>query len=105
MLYHSRSSHWFIGYPLELLGRLRRGEGWIDREAYFRIYDGAGNPLGRAYSRGAVRRLFAGMEILEQQSYETYRPRLGRAANRLLLALGRRFGFYLVTRARKPETP
>jgi ubiquinone/menaquinone biosynthesis C-methylase UbiE len=105
MLYHSRSSHFYIGYPLALLGRLRRGEGWIGREAYFRVYDGAANPLGRAYSRREARGLFRGMDILEQRSYETYRPRLGRTANRVLLALGRRFGFYLVTRARKPEAP
>jgi hypothetical protein len=102
MLYHSRSSHYYIGYPLELLSRLRRGRGWIGRSEYFRIYDGEGNPLGKAYSRGEVRDLLRGFEILEQRTYETTRPRLGSAQNRVLLALGRRFGFYLVTRARKP---
>jgi len=50
-----------------------------------------------------VRDLFEGFEILEQRSYDTYRPRLPDLANRILLGLGKRFGFYLITRARKPR--
>ncbi len=102
MLYHSRSSHLYLGYPLALLSRLRRGEGWIGRREYFRAYDGAQNPLGKAYTRKQVRGLFQGFEVLDQRSYDTWRPHLGAAANRVLLGLGKRFGFYVVTRARKP---
>ncbi len=102
MLYHARSSHLYLGYPLVLAARLRRGEGWIGRSEYFRVYDGAENPLGKAYTRGEVRKLFRGFEVIEQKSYDTWRPHLGRVANRVLLGLGSRFGFYLVTRARKP---
>ncbi len=102
MLYHARSSHYYLGYPLALASRLRRGEGMIGKPEYFRIYDGAENPLGKAYTRAQVRDLFRGFEILEQKSYDTWRPHLGTASNRLLLRLGRRYGFYLVTRARKP---
>jgi len=105
MLYHSQSSHYYVGYPLELLSRLRRGQRWIGRSEYFRIYDGDENPLGKAYSRREVRHLLEGFEIIDQRSYETWRPRLGRTSNRVLLALGRRFGFYLITRARKASRP
>ncbi len=102
MLYHAHSSHYYLGYPLALLSRLRRGQGWIGRTEYFRVYDGEENPLGKAYTRGQVRALFDGFEILEQKCYDTWRPHLGTTANRILLGLGGRFGFYLVTRARKP---
>lgn len=102
MLYHSRSSHLYLGYPLALASRLRRGEGWLGRDEYFRVYDGDENPLGKAYTRREVRRFLDGFEILDQASYDTWRPHLGTASNRILLGLGSRFGFYLVTRARKP---
>jgi len=102
MLYHSHSTHYYLGYPLAMLSRVRRGKRLVGRSEYFRVYDGEGNPLGKAYTRGEVRNLFRGFEILEQRSYDTYRPRLPATANRILLGLGRRFGFYLVTRARKP---
>jgi len=102
MLYHSRSSHYYLGYPLALASRFRRGEGWISKSEYFRVYDGNENPLGKAYSRKQVRAFFEGFEILEQKSYDPWRPHLGRTANRILVGLGSRLGFYLVTRARKP---
>ena len=105
MLYHSRSSHLFLGYPLALASRLREGRGWLNKTEYFRIYDGEENPLGKAYTRKQVRDLFQGFEILDQRSYDTFRPRLPAWANRALLRLGKQFGFYLVTRARKPRTP
>jgi ubiquinone/menaquinone biosynthesis C-methylase UbiE len=102
MLYHSHSSHLYIGYPLELLSRLSKGKGWLNRTEYFRIYDGEDNPLGKAYTRKQVRNLFQGFDIIDQRTYETFRPRLPEAANRTLLRLGKQFGFYLITRARKP---
>jgi ubiquinone/menaquinone biosynthesis C-methylase UbiE len=102
MLYHSRSSHYYLGYPLALASRLRRGKKWIGKAEYFRIYDGEENPLGKAYTRRQVRSLFEGFDVLDQRAYDTYRPRLAPLANRILLGLGERFGFYLVTRARKP---
>ena len=101
MLYHSRSSHYYIGYPLALASNLRRGKGWMGREEYFRIYDGGDNPLGRAYSRKETRAFFQGFRVLEQKSYDTWRPHLGTTANNILLRLGKQFGFYLVTRAQK----
>ncbi len=102
MLYHSRSSHLYLGWPLLLASRFRRGEGWISRDEYFRVYDGAENPLGKAYSGAEVRRFFEGFQVLEQRSWDPWRPHLGRTANAVLIRLGRRLGFYLVTRARKP---
>jgi len=101
MLYHSRSSHYYVGYPLAMMSRLRNGEGLIGRGEYFRIYDGDRNPLGKAYTRREVRQFFSGFDILDQRTFETWRPHLSGLSNRILLALGRRFGFYLVTRARK----
>jgi ubiquinone/menaquinone biosynthesis C-methylase UbiE len=103
MLYHSRSSHLYVGYPLTMLARLRQGKSVMSRAEYFRIYDGEGNPLGKAYTRREAREFFSGFEILEQRTFETWRPRLSSMTNRILLGLGPRFGFYLVTRARKPE--
>jgi ubiquinone/menaquinone biosynthesis C-methylase UbiE len=101
MLYHSHSSHLYLGYPLELLARLSKGKAWLNRTEYFRIYDGEDNPLGKAYTRKQVRNLFQGFDIIDQRSYDTFRPRLPAAANRALLLLGKQFGFYLITRARK----
>lgn len=102
MLYHSRSSHLYIGYPLEIASRLKRGLGPISRSEYFRIYDGDGNPLGKAFSKKQTRDLIPGMRVESQKTFETYRPRLGTLPNKILLGLGGRFGFYLVTRATKP---
>jgi hypothetical protein len=58
--------------------------------------------LGKAYTRREMRKLFDQFQIVEQKSFETWRPRLSGFANRILVGLGRRFGFYIVTRARKP---
>jgi ubiquinone/menaquinone biosynthesis C-methylase UbiE len=105
MLYHSNSSHYYLGYPLTMLSRLRGGEKLMGRSEYFRIYDGEENPLGKAYTRRQVRELFEEFEIIDQKSYETWRPHLGAMTNRVLIGLGKRFGFYLVTRVRTPRTP
>jgi len=102
MLYHSRSSHYYIGYPLTMLSRLRNGDGLMGRSEYFRVYDGESNPLGKAYTRRQMRKFLGRFEIVEQRSFETWRPRLSGFANRVLVGLGSRFGFYVVTRARKP---
>jgi ubiquinone/menaquinone biosynthesis C-methylase UbiE len=101
MLYHSTSSHFFLGYPIDSARRIRRGEKPLGREEYFRVYDGEDNPLGKAFNRRQVRRFFAGFDVVDQKAHDTWRPHLGTASNRLLLRLGPWFGFYLVTRARK----
>lgn len=102
MLYHSHSSHLYLGYPLAMMSRMRSGEKLMNKDEYFRVYDGDENPLGKAYTRAQVRELFAGFDVVDQRSYDPWRPHLGATSNRILCTLGRRFGFYLVTRAKKP---
>jgi SAM-dependent methyltransferase len=102
MLYHRRSTHLGIGYPAFMWKRLRHGQGLLSFDDYFRVYDGEGNPLGKAYTRGEVRRMFRDFEDLRLATFDPYRPRLSPALNGVLGALARRFGFWLLIRGRKP---
>jgi ubiquinone/menaquinone biosynthesis C-methylase UbiE len=58
MLYHKDSIHVYLGAPLfKITHKLRAGarslvEDWV------RVYDGAENPLGKAYSKSELRKMF-----------------------------------------------
>jgi ubiquinone/menaquinone biosynthesis C-methylase UbiE len=104
MLYHSHSTHLWLGYPVYIAKRLRQGKGPRSFEEYFRVYDGEENPLGKAYTAGEVRQLFHRFEDLKLTTYDPYRPRLPGFLNRILTSVGRRYGFWLLIRGRKPGT-
>ncbi len=102
MLYHRRSTHLWLGYPVFLLQRLRQGKSpFVSFDEYFRMYDGEGNPLGKAYTRSEVRSMFSRFENLEFETHDPHRPRQGALMNRILLGLGRRYGFWLIFHGNK----
>jgi ubiquinone/menaquinone biosynthesis C-methylase UbiE len=101
MLYHRHSTHLWLGYPEFMLKRLLQGRGLLSFDDYFRVYDGQENPLGKAYTREAVSRMFSDFIDLKLSTYDTWRPRLPGFVNALLERLGDRFGFYLLIRGRK----
>jgi len=102
MLYHSRSTHLWLGYPLAMLGRLRRGQGLLSFDGYFRVYDGEQNPLGKAYNRRQFRSMFREFQGITLESFDPHRPRLPRWIDSGLTSLGRKFGFWMLIRGTKP---
>ncbi len=92
MLYNRTSLHVWLGAPLYALARLSGKKepgheslvkGWI------RVYDGDGNPLGKAYSRGEMERMFSkfrNRKYLVRDSYRRRWPKLANAINQSLLA-------------------
>ena len=102
MLYHSRSTHLWLGYPLAMLSRLRKGQGLLSFGGYFRVYDGEQNPLGKAYNRPQFRAMFKDFSGITLASFDPHRPRLPRWLDAGLTSLGRKFGFWMLIRGSKP---
>jgi 2-polyprenyl-3-methyl-5-hydroxy-6-metoxy-1,4-benzoquinol methylase len=80
-----------------------------DAKEIVRRYDGARNPLGKAFTAAELRAMFeqSGFRIMRMQRY--YFPRrafgaLGRALAPLHAALARRFGLMIALIAQKPLT-
>ena len=102
MLYHRSSVHVWLGtllYPL-----LKR---WAKREAssaddWIRVYDGAENPLGKAYTRSEVKTMLPSVRSLSFETRDPLRrhwPVFFNRINQILFA--RRFGFYLIIKGIK----
>lgn len=103
MLYHRKSTHVWLGYPVAMAGRLRRGQGLLSLDEYFRVYDGEGNPLGKAYTRSEVAEMFRDFSGLRFSTWDPWRPRMPKFANDILLGLARRYGFWLLIQGTKPR--
>jgi ubiquinone/menaquinone biosynthesis C-methylase UbiE len=89
MLYHSRSLHFW-------LGSLVYGSAeWV------RMYDGPGNPLGKAYTRKQVRAMIP-MKV-ELESVEFIHRRWPKWANALWQCLTFGTGAYLIAKGNKHE--
>lgn len=105
MLYHKTSLHVLLGIPLFALYRivssknLKTGgvfEDWI------RVYDGSGNPLGKAYSKGEVRKMFRQFRSVRFDVFDPIRRRFPSFLNQINQRLFAPWlGFYLVIRATK----
>jgi SAM-dependent methyltransferase len=102
MLYHKDSIHVFLGAPLYRLShKLRSGprsliEDWV------RVYDGAENPLGKAYSKAELRTMFSHFKGLSFAACDPIRRRYPIAVNWLnQKVLGRRWGFWMVIKGSK----
>jgi ubiquinone/menaquinone biosynthesis C-methylase UbiE len=102
MLYHKNSIHVYLGAPLyRISNKLRAGarslvEDWV------RVYDGAENPLGKAYSRSELRTMFARFKNLRFVACDPIRRKYPAAVNWLNQALlSRRWGFWLVIKGVK----
>ncbi len=101
MLYHKHSLHVWLGVPLYFLYGLSKGKLW-GYEEWVRIYDGKDNPLGKAYSRAELRRMFAKFKDVRFQTCDTIRRRFPKWLN----ALNQRWlaswaGFYIMIYATK----
>ena len=102
MLYHTGSVHVYLGAPLyRMAHKLRPGarslvEDWV------RVYDGAENPLGKAYSRSELRTMFARFKNLQFTGCDPIRRKYPAAVNWLNQKfLSRRWGFWIVIKGTK----
>jgi ubiquinone/menaquinone biosynthesis C-methylase UbiE len=102
MLYHKNSIHVYLGAPLyKISHRLKAGarslvEDWV------RVYDGAENPLGKAYSRSELRTMFVRFKNLSFTACDPIRRKYPAAVNWLNQSLlSRRWGFWLVIKGWK----
>lgn len=102
MLYHKNSIHVFLGAPLfSMLGRWKRREHSVIDD-WIRIYDGAENPLGKAYSKSDARRMFSQFHDLRFTICDSIRRKLPRAVNAFNQALFARWlGFWMVMKGYK----
>ncbi len=92
MLYNRTSLHVWLGAPLFAAARLagkKSADGQKLVESWIRIYDGDGNPLGKAYSRGEMEQMFSkfrNRRYIVRDSYRRRWPRLANAINKNLFA-------------------
>jgi SAM-dependent methyltransferase len=113
MLYHRRSLYTMVGTPLYAIARHlggSRGEGSETAELHagstvedwVRRYDGAANPLGKAYTRAEARSMFRIFNDLRIQCCDPIRRNVPTLLNRLnQRVFASRFGFYMIIRGTK----
>ncbi|MFH0989463.1 MAG: class I SAM-dependent methyltransferase [bacterium] len=101
MLYHQSSMHVALGSLYRRLSGKAPKEG--DRtDDWVRIYDGEDNPLGKAYTRNQVRRMFSQYSNLHLSTVDPYRyhlPVFANTINQALLAWW--WGFWLMIKGTK----
>jgi len=104
MLYHKHSWHVLAGVPFMAITRWLRNKSvsMSVMEDWIRIYDGAGNPLGKAYSRSEVRRMTRQFRTLHFELCDPVRRRFPGIFNWFNQnALAPFLGFYLIVRGVK----
>lgn len=97
MLYHKDSIHVWLGAAMFWFSRRFRSGQKSLIEDWVRIYDGADNPLGKAYSRSEIRQMFTRFNNLRMTACDPIRrkyPGILNWINQKLLS--RRWGFWLV---------
>lgn len=102
MLYHKNSLHVLLGAPLfSLLGRWKRREQSVI-EDWIRIYDGADNPLGKAYTQSDARKMFSQYRNLQFTICDSIRGRYSKTVNAINQTLFARWlGFWMVIKGVK----
>jgi ubiquinone/menaquinone biosynthesis C-methylase UbiE len=102
MLYHKSSIHVYLGTPLyKISHKLKAGtrslvEDWV------RVYDGAENPLGKAYSKPELRKMFSRFRNLSFVACDPIRRKYPAAVNWLnQKLLSRQWGFWMVMKGNK----
>lgn len=101
MLYHRTSMHVSLGaLYAKLMGRTKTdadaAEDWV------RVYDGENNPLGKAYTRSQIKKMFQRFDDLKLSTVDPYRrhlPTIANILNQSLLAWW--WGFWLVIKGTK----
>jgi len=84
MLYNKTSWHVWLGVPVYLFARSIRKSIRGDRKLvddWIRVYDGTENPLGKAYSRDEMERMFSKFRNRKYKICDSYRRHLPRYAN------------------------
>jgi ubiquinone/menaquinone biosynthesis C-methylase UbiE len=102
MLYHKDSIHVYLGAPLfKITHKLHAGarsliEDWV------RVYDGAENPLGKAYSKSELRKMFCRFKDLSFAACDPIRRKYPASVNWLnQKLLSRQWGFWVVIKGMK----
>lgn len=102
MLYHRDSIHVFLGAPLYRLSHKLKTGGHSLIEDWVRVYDGAENPLGKAYSKAKLRRMFSRFKDIRFAACDPIRRKYPHTVNWLnQKILSRWWGFWLVIKGRK----
>lgn len=102
MLYHKTSLHYALGTPLHALHRLSNFRGKTAGEDWVRIYDGADNPLGKAYSKSELRRMFRSFNNLSFTACDPIRRNVPSWINTLnQRVLAKRAGFWMIIKGNK----
>ncbi len=103
MLYHLNSMRMWLGTPLHRFKQLlETGDFRKGAEDWIRVYDGAQNPLGKAYTQRDMERMFAAFHDRKYSVHHPIReslPPIVSAVSQRLLAPW--CGFFLVIKARK----
>ena len=107
MLYHKNSLHVWLGIPLFTLWKFMKSKGSaLSRptllEDWVRVYDGGENPLGKAYSRSEVEKMFGRFRNRTYLFCDSYRRRFPKFVN----SLNQKFlapwcGFWMVIKGEK----
>lgn len=102
MLYHKNSIHVYLGAPLYKISHKLKAGARSLVEDWVRVYDGAENPLGKAYSRSEIRNMFHRFKNLSFVACDPVRRKYPAAVNWLnQKVLSRRWGFWLVIKGWK----
>jgi ubiquinone/menaquinone biosynthesis C-methylase UbiE len=102
MLYHTESVHVYLGAPLYRIAHKLRSGAQSLVEDWVRVYDGAENPLGKAYSRSQLRQMFAHFRNLRFTGCDPIRRKYPAAVNWLnQKLLSKRWGFWMVIKGEK----
>ncbi len=101
MLYHKTSVHVYLGAPLYRLSHALKGSSSLV-EDWVRVYDGAENPLGKAYSKSELRRMFARFSNITFAVCDPIRRKYPAAVNWInQKLLSRWWGFWIVIKGNK----
>ena len=102
MLYHKDSVHVYLGAPLYRLSHKLQAGAHSVVEDWVRVYDGAENPLGKAYSRSEIRTMFSRFRNLGFEACDPIRRKYPAAVNWInQKVFSRRWGFWLVIKGSK----
>ena len=102
MLYHTGSVHVYLGAPLYRMAHKLKSGARSLVEDWVRVYDGAENPLGKAYSRSQLRTMFVEFKNLQFTGCDPIRRKYPAAVNWLnQKLLSHRWGFWMVIKGEK----
>jgi len=101
MLYHKHSIHTWLGAPLYFLYGLLKGKHY-GKEDWIRIYDGVENPVGKAYTRSEIKKMFSRFKNISFKTCDPYRRRFPHVVNVINQKLFANWsGFWLMIYAEK----